>query len=158
MCVPHREKNCGLVMPYGDRTLVNIGSGNGLVPDGTKPLPEPMLTDHQWSPMTFILGQFHKRCLNHQWLKSVWKLHVLKFNSNFPGANELMHWPCGNGLSWEWIIGCEKAIVWFARQFQFQFVRELLLRICNNIKANLIYSIMFVSRIILSVCICCVLS
>ena len=26
---------------------VNIGSGNGLVPDGTKPLPEPMLTYHQ---------------------------------------------------------------------------------------------------------------
>ena len=24
--------------------LVNIGSGNGLLPDGTKPLPEPMLT------------------------------------------------------------------------------------------------------------------
>ena len=29
---------------------VNIGSGNGLLPDDTKPLPEPMLTDHQWSP------------------------------------------------------------------------------------------------------------
>ena len=28
---------------------VNIGSGNGLLPDGTKPLPEPMLTDHQWT-------------------------------------------------------------------------------------------------------------
>ena len=28
--------------PYGDRDLVNIGSGNGLLPDGTKPLPEPM--------------------------------------------------------------------------------------------------------------------
>ena len=26
---------------------VNIGSGNGLLPDGTKPLPEPMLTNHQ---------------------------------------------------------------------------------------------------------------
>ena len=26
---------------------VNIGSGNGLLPDGTKPLPEPMLSDHQ---------------------------------------------------------------------------------------------------------------
>ena len=24
---------------------VNIGSGNGLLPDGTKPLPEPMLTN-----------------------------------------------------------------------------------------------------------------
>ena len=55
---------------------VNIGSGNGLFPDGTKPLPKPMLTDHQWSPVTFILGQFHKRCLNHQSLKFVWKLHV----------------------------------------------------------------------------------
>ena len=26
--------------------LVNIGSGNGLLPDGTKPLPETMLTYH----------------------------------------------------------------------------------------------------------------
>ena len=55
---------------------VNISSGNGLLPDGTKPLPEPMLTDHQWSPVTFILGLFHNRCLNHQ------------FHSNFPGTNE----------------------------------------------------------------------
>ena len=30
---------------YGDnRFWVNTGSGNGLLPDGTKPLPEPMLT------------------------------------------------------------------------------------------------------------------
>ena len=55
---------------------VNIGSGNGLLPDGSKPLPEPVLTDHQLSPVTFILRQFHKICLNHQSLKSVWKLHV----------------------------------------------------------------------------------
>ena len=26
---------------------VNRGSGNGLLPDGTKPLPEPMLTYNQ---------------------------------------------------------------------------------------------------------------
>ena len=30
---------------------VNIGSGNGLLPDGIKPLPEPMLTNHQYSAM-----------------------------------------------------------------------------------------------------------
>ena len=29
---------------------VNIGLCNGFLPDGTKPLPVPMLTDHQWSP------------------------------------------------------------------------------------------------------------
>ena len=27
--------------------MVNIGSRNGLLPDSTKPLPEPMLTYHQ---------------------------------------------------------------------------------------------------------------
>ena len=27
--------------------LINTGSGNGLLPDGTNPLPEPMLTSHQ---------------------------------------------------------------------------------------------------------------
>ena len=72
--------------------LVNTGSGNGLLPDGTKPLPEPMLTDHQWSPVTFILGQFHKRCYNHQSLTKIClKITYLKFHSNFPGANELTH-------------------------------------------------------------------
>ena len=29
---------------------VNPGSGNGLLPDGTKPLPEPMLTRDYWHP------------------------------------------------------------------------------------------------------------
>ena len=33
--------------------LVNIGSGNGLLPDGTKPLPEPMLTNDQWGIVAF---------------------------------------------------------------------------------------------------------
>ena len=33
---------------------VNIGSGNGLLPDGTKPLPEPMLTYHKDGPVTLI--------------------------------------------------------------------------------------------------------
>ena len=39
--------HCGLLTPYVDKIWVNIGSGNGLLPDGTKPLPEPMLTYHQ---------------------------------------------------------------------------------------------------------------
>ena len=33
---------------------VNIGSGNGLLPDGTKPLPEPMLTNNERGPVPFI--------------------------------------------------------------------------------------------------------
>ena len=38
--------HCGLATPYGVGIEVNIGSGNGLLPDGTKPLPKPMLTYH----------------------------------------------------------------------------------------------------------------
>ena len=65
---------------------VNIGSGNGLLPDGTKPLPEPKLTDHQWSPVTFILGQDMPQ---PSITKICFKITCLKFHSNFPGANEL---------------------------------------------------------------------
>ena len=32
----------------GTLIWVNIGSGNCLLPDGNNPLPEPMLTNHQW--------------------------------------------------------------------------------------------------------------
>ena len=39
LCVTH----CGLVAPHGTKSWVNIGSGNGLLPGGTKPLPELML-------------------------------------------------------------------------------------------------------------------
>ena len=70
---------------------VNISSGNGLLPDGTKSLPEPMLTDHQWSPVTFIAWQFHKRCLKPSITKIYLKNTCLKFHWNFPGANELTH-------------------------------------------------------------------
>ena len=52
---------------------VNIGSGNGLLPDGTKPLPEPMLTYHQWGLKTFTWKKLHERCPNHQSLKWTWK-------------------------------------------------------------------------------------
>ena len=38
--------------------LVNTGSSHGLLPDSTKPLPEPMLTYHQCDPVTFTQGNF----------------------------------------------------------------------------------------------------
>ena len=51
---PHKYLTyCGLWWSVAASSImVNIGSGNGLLPDGTKPLPEPMLTYHlsevQW--------------------------------------------------------------------------------------------------------------
>ena len=41
---------------------VNIGSGNGLLPDGTKPLPEPMVEQLSMGPVAFPWEQFHGKC------------------------------------------------------------------------------------------------
>ena len=63
---------------------VNIGSGNGLLPDGTKPLPEPM----------FRSFSVHVRTISQEILppsitKICLKINSLKFISNPLGANKL---------------------------------------------------------------------
>ena len=48
-----------LVMPY-----VNIDLGQRwlMCLSGTKPSPEPMLTNHHWGLVAFTSGQFHRKC------------------------------------------------------------------------------------------------
>ena len=41
--------------------LVKFGSGNDLLPNGTKPLPEPILTNIQLDIEAFIWGQFYMK-------------------------------------------------------------------------------------------------
>ena len=52
---------------------VNIVPANGLLCNGTKPLPGPVLTYHRWSFLAFTCGQFYNRCFNCLSLKCVWK-------------------------------------------------------------------------------------
>ena len=54
---------------------VNIGSGNGLVPDGTKPLPEPMLTNHQHCLVAFTWRQFHRK--GEKYILLIWILNKI---------------------------------------------------------------------------------
>ena len=51
---------------------VNIVSDNGLLPDGTKPLPEPNLTYHKFGPVASIWGHFHKVIRRYQLIKQDW--------------------------------------------------------------------------------------
>ena len=53
---------------------VSIGSGNGLMPDGTKPLPEQMLINYQWGLPSFSWEQFHRKCSRYLFMW-VYKLH-----------------------------------------------------------------------------------
>ena len=70
--------HCGLVTLYGigEKILVNTGSSNGLLPDGTKPLLKPMLTYHQWGCVVFTWGQCHRKCSRYLSLAWVWKLKI----------------------------------------------------------------------------------
>ena len=80
--------HCGLVTPYGDRVWVNIGPGNGLLPDGTKPLPEPILIYHQRCSVALTWEQFHLKLMRNICSKII----LLKLLQHLPGANVLTHW------------------------------------------------------------------
>ena len=85
---------------FGVITLGQIGSGNDLLPDGPKPLPEPMLTYHQWGLVAFIWGQFRKT--QPPFIKNSLQITYLKLNWNLPEANELTRISLHNSQSWLW--------------------------------------------------------
>ena len=73
--------------PSNSIDLVHIGSGNGLVLDGTKPLPEPMLIYHQRDSGALTWVQFRRKCSIHIIsLKNTIEKSLLWLS----GANELM--------------------------------------------------------------------
>ena len=61
------------------KTSVNIGLGNGLLPDSTKPLPEPILTYHESHSVTFMWWQFHRRYLSYWSSTNKLKFFFLNF-------------------------------------------------------------------------------
>ena len=65
---------------------LRIDSGNSLVPKATKPLPEPILTYHQLSP---VGGQFHRMCSKISIIKMCLKIELWKIQAHFSGASEL---------------------------------------------------------------------
>ena len=105
------------------QNLVSIASGNGLLPDGTKPLPEPMLTCHQSGSVAVtrqhkLYQGMLKISITEICLKSVhWTLLP-----HLPETNELTHcdlvMPCGDidlGQNWfrQWIVAWRhQTITW----------------------------------------------
>ena len=63
-----------------------VGTSNGLLPDGTKPSHEPMLTDHQqFCFVVFTPEQFHKECSNiYPWY--AFEITTLALQSYFPSG------------------------------------------------------------------------
>ena len=82
---PISWSHCGLVTPYGDIDRVNIGSGNGLLTGGTKPLPLPTRDIY----LRIISREIPQQSIT----KISLNISCVKFHSNFPGANELIPFP-----------------------------------------------------------------
>ena len=68
--------------------LSGIGSANGVLPNGTKPLVEPMLIYLQLGSVTCAWEQLHRKCSRIQLVTWIRKLH-LKFLPHLPGTHEL---------------------------------------------------------------------
>ena len=97
--------------PYVREIWVNIGSDHGLLPDGTKPLPKPMLTFLQLTrtPWQSPDGSFMKKTQT-KITKISLKITYLKFDLNFPGANELIYPMCARNWPNSQILQCTSSI------------------------------------------------
>ena len=73
--------HCGLLMSYSDIDWSNIGPGDGLLPDGTMPLPEPMLTQHQqvfWHSPQENLNRSCSRIQPVTWIRNLTDANELR--------------------------------------------------------------------------------
>ena len=110
--------------------MVNICAGNGLLPDGTKPPPEPTLIYFWWNYVASSRWQFHMNIAERtEFMKWVWKLHfevTRTFlrgqwgNSSPPSATYMHQW-----------TGSKLVQVMACRLFGAKSLPELMLTYCQ---------------------------
>ena len=79
-----------LLLYIMSQNLIIIESGNGFLPDGTKPLTEPILNYHYRCSVAFTEDQFRKSRHELKYVREI-KIIYLRCLSYYQGANELMH-------------------------------------------------------------------
>ena len=92
--------------------LVNIGSGSGLLPGGTKPSPKPMLTYHQRCSVAFTWEQISQEVLMNLIWNICLEITVFYYHHTSQGPmsqiiswNQMIQaWRCiyVNGLNHDW--------------------------------------------------------
>ena len=78
----HKPQNQSILWVY-------FGSGNDLLSHGTKPLPESMLTYHQWDLFTFHRAKFHRNSATDQPLQNISKWQYLRVLLHLKILNKL---------------------------------------------------------------------
>ena len=95
-------------MPQNSNKKVNIGSGNGLVPSGNKPLPEPNVGNDLRCRMEHLLWVLFRNKKREMWnLSSQQTPHTSPSQASYGLPNEstcmtsyLAHWVYRGALSW----------------------------------------------------------
>ena len=89
-----RLTHCGLWCRILTQIWVNISSGHGLFPDNAKPLPETMLTNHQWS-----FG-IHLRTISQE----MPKISILDMSLKITNWRLQSHFPWARELTYDWLL------------------------------------------------------
>ena len=76
-------------MPYGIKEIVPIDSVNGLMPSGSKPLPEPMLTNTEGDFTENTSKHITWKFMPHEFARKGLRITNLKSQQHFPVYNEL---------------------------------------------------------------------
>ena len=129
------------------QNLVSTGSGNGLVPNGIRPLLESILSYYIKGPAAFTWEQFHKIFSTYQSLKWVLQVHIQNSSHISHEVNDLTretlnaayintHWgqvthKCVNKPD---IIGRHQAIIW--TNAGILLIRTLRNKVQWNVKQN----------------------
>ena len=88
---------------------VNIGSGNGFLPDGIKPLPGLMLSSHWWGSMAYTLEWFRSERCSHISMRLVWKVYF-EFSATSPMGQLVNSSPHSDAYMRQWILSCQAII------------------------------------------------
>ena len=86
---PGQQQPWYWAIPPSTRKLTHWGL---VTPDGTKPLPEPMLTDHHWDLVVFTLRAISQKMLKISVLDMSLIITHSRLHPHLPWASELTHW------------------------------------------------------------------
>ena len=95
---------------------INISSSNDLLPDGTKPLTELILTEHHWGLVALFWGQFHRKCSRYLFLIWVWNSLILDYSHISMLSTSI------GGQWYRWLLPCDPPASFTNNFFKFRII------------------------------------
>ena len=103
LAVDITEQNCTLAfLTYQSHSIQRYSYG--FLPDTNQPFPEPILTCHEWGPVSVTWGRFHVKCPSQQLFISGCKSHIYVTGTSSRGSRVHRNWCVFQLIEAEWRI------------------------------------------------------